>query len=829
MDDLLEKNNHQTLIERAVAKHRGGKLIEAQNLYMEILAENKYHADANHNLGVLFASRNNMLDAVFHFETAVQTNPKIEQFWLSYLSALVKSGDVKRAIKAAISAKNYEFQSSKIAELIMEIDKLAVADNPPNLADQQLSTNITNLTASKSIRLAEKKITEGDTETAQKILQHLLQRYPGNRVARSALSKLKNNPDQTRKFNGNDARSAFQELLFLFDKGDFQSVLQNGKLAINKFPRSEELLNLLAVTYCRVGLFNDGIRLYDEILQFHPESHEVIYNKGNALRDTGQGKEALECFLKVISIQPNHTKALYNIGHLLGGVRRYEKAIEYYEKALETEPDYFDAIFNLANAYKEVGNVFKAIDLYEAAKKLKPLDIRFAIPPAFTCPSVPRDVVEIEYFRSRFIDSCNKLTELDNDTSGSELLSDPRFQLSYTNLSNKEIFENFSRSIRQKFPQINNSGICKPMVSRGAKLKVGFCSNFLAKNHTIEKLYRGIICNLDQKIFDIFVIHHSKENKQIASQAFKSNGLVHLDLQGRFDQKISMVRELDLDALIYTDIGMDGLNYSLSHNRFAPVQLTSWGHPDTSGVDTIDGFISSNLIEPPNACEHYTEDLILFPTLPSYYSLDSEITLNMKRGEFGFSENQNLYGCLQSLFKIHPDFDEILQGISIMDPSAKILFVDSPLANSLIQRWRDQNYNSLVEKAVFLRPMSPQRYVNLINLCDVLLDPLYFGSGNSFYEGAFCGTPQISCPGSFMRGRIVLGGYEQMGLDDPPTVDDRNSYAAAAVDWANCRDRQISFKTKCRDAAFHCLLSDKKVINNYTKLLQEFRETSCDF
>ena len=54
----------------------------------------------------------------------------------------------------------------------------------------------------------------------------------------------------------------------------------------------------------------------------------------------------------------------------------------------------------------------------------------------------------------------------------------------------------------------------------------------------------------------------------------------------------------NLDIIFYPEIGMSKTIYFLSFSRLATVQIVSWGHPETTGIDTIDYFFSSILLEP---------------------------------------------------------------------------------------------------------------------------------------------------------------------------------------------------------------------------------------
>ena len=77
-------------LQQGVAAHREGKLQDAERLYRVILQVQPNHPDANHNLGVLAVAVGKPLNAIPLFKLALETNPQIEQFWLSYIDALIK-------------------------------------------------------------------------------------------------------------------------------------------------------------------------------------------------------------------------------------------------------------------------------------------------------------------------------------------------------------------------------------------------------------------------------------------------------------------------------------------------------------------------------------------------------------------------------------------------------------------------------------------------------------------------------------------------------------------------------------------------------------------
>ena len=92
----MELTIEQTL-QQGVAAHKEGKLQEAERLYRTILQSQPAHPDANHNLGVLLVSVNKADTALPLFQAALEANLKIEQFWLSYIDALIKKKQFENA------------------------------------------------------------------------------------------------------------------------------------------------------------------------------------------------------------------------------------------------------------------------------------------------------------------------------------------------------------------------------------------------------------------------------------------------------------------------------------------------------------------------------------------------------------------------------------------------------------------------------------------------------------------------------------------------------------------------------------------------------------
>ena len=142
------------------------------------------------------------------------------------------------------------------------------------------------------------------------------------------------------------------------------------------------------------------------------------------------------------------------------------------------------------------------------------------------------------------------------------------------------------------------------------KLRVGYLSpNFFAHNATTSA--RGLISNHGEDI-ETFVFHVGPISDTMTLN-FRAMANHFYHLPGDVPSSARFIKSLKLDVLIFPDIGDPGKSFQYAGMRLAPVQCTTWGQPTTSGLSTIDYFLSSELMEPENGDDHYVETLVRLP------------------------------------------------------------------------------------------------------------------------------------------------------------------------------------------------------------------------
>src|SRR4029078_12896305 len=157
-----------------------------------------------------------------------------------------------------------------------------------------------------------------------------------------------------------------------------------------------------------------------------------------------------------------------------------------------------------------------------------------------------------------------------------------------------------------------------------------------------------------------------------------------------------------------------------------PVQCTTWGHPETTGLPTIDYFVSSSLMEAPQADTHYSERLVLLPSLTFYFHRSPLPAQRADRAASGLHPTPRLYACPQSIYKFHPAFDAALAGILRRDPQSQIMLIQWAYSQTdeLLRRRFSRVMPDVADRIVFIRRLQQSEFMNFLMLIDVLLDPI---------------------------------------------------------------------------------------------------------
>ncbi|MGE3726911.1 MAG: tetratricopeptide repeat protein [Candidatus Sericytochromatia bacterium] len=491
----------------------------------------------------------------------------------------------------------------------------------------------------------------------------------------------------------------------------------------------------------------------------------------NSLGTVWQALQRLEqaqvAYLRALALQPDLLAARNNLGTALLEMGQLPEAERCFRQVLAQAPDFKEAWLNLAQSLRSQGQAEQALKATQAAVQKAGNSANLALLQALTLPPIYANQAEIQTWRSHFAQQLAELeaADLRLKEPWQELKITP-FYLAYQGLNDRFLMAQWARIQTKLCPELGYTAQhCKAYRGpRTAKLRIGFAS-FHLREHTIATLFAGMIQHWDTQAFERIVILFAPPTAALMQQLKASVDGVLL-LSDQFWQARQEMADLELDILLWLDLGMDPRSGFLAQARLAPLQAVTWGHPVTTGIPNLDLFISNTRLEPPDAQMHYSEKLVLLEHLHPFYALPNPVLPD--RARFGLGEQTHYYLCPQSLFKIHPALDPLWAELLRQDPQGVILLPAPPVSawQHLLQKRFQATMPDLWQRIVFFPRQSPADFYALMCSVDVILDSSPFGAGNTAYEALGLGLPVVTWPGDFLRGRFTQGFYLQMGLAD---------------------------------------------------------------
>lgn len=501
---------------------------------------------------------------------------------------------------------------------------------------------------------------------------------------------------------------------------------------------------------------------FEAALRIRPEHVDALFNLGNLLQEQGHPEPALPLYRRAHELSPARVDVLNNLGNALLALQRIDEAVADYRRAVALDARYADAWLNLAVALERQDRHREADECLAEVARLRPGDPLLSLRRAALCPAVFPSVEAIADYRAGLEAALDALRGAglpwdrgDISTAG----CNPSFNLAHHGEDDRRLRAKFAAVFRDAAPRP------APRAHPG-RPRIGFVITHPHEGSFL-RCNAGLMDRLTPGRFSV-VVCGSVNGIGSLRRAIRHPDVRFVAFPDRFEAAAGRIREAGCDLLYHWEVGTDALNYFLPFARPAPVQCTSWGVQVTTGVPAIDYYISSDLLEIPEADAHYSETLVRLPALLSYQVRASRPEPPADRGEFGLPPGAHLYACLQRPLKLHPAFDRLLAGILRRDPMGRVVLLEgaSGVAASQVAGRHRATMPDVADRVIWL-PLQPRAaYHRLLSLADAVLDPVPYGAGSSAYDVFSHDLPLVTLPGPYNAGRYALACYRRMGLAD---------------------------------------------------------------
>ena len=780
-------------IQIALEHHRVGRLADVERICRQVMEVEPNNTDALHLLGVIAHQVGKNEIAVELIEKAVCTQPS-SPVLLSNLGGayrgLHRLRDAEMCYRRALAFKpDYAEVHYNLGNALKEQGKLdeAVASYrqalsfKPDLADAH--TNLGNA-------LRE----QGKLDEA--VASH-----------RKALS-----------FKPDLAEAHGNLGVALQEQGKLDEAVASHRKALSFKPDYAEAHTSLGNALREQGKLDEAVASYRQALSFKPDYAEVHTNLGVALQEQGKLDEAVASYRQALSFKPDYAEVHTNLGVALQEQGKLDEAVTSHRKALSFKPDLAGAHYNLGNVLKEQGKLDEAVTSYRQALSFKPdyAEARWSIAMS-QLSAVFGPGTDLSGCRAEFKVALAELDEwfcTERIKDGFKAVgSHQPFYLAYQEENNRDLLSRYGGLC---FRLMDDWLQRQPFVSARTAptniTKLGIVSGHFCNHSVWHALVKGWLQHLDRTRFELHLFYLSTTQDDETTFA-KRNATTFSQAKGGVMQWVETILGQHLDVLIYPEIGMDPMTVKLASMRLAPVQISTWGHPETTGLPSIDYYLSAEGFEPDNANANYTERLIELPHLGCCYPLTSMIPEEPDLGALAIDSASLLLICPGTPFKYAPQHDWVLVEIARKLGRCQFVFFTHPLKNlsELLQhRLRSAFTQAGLRYDEFVVSIPWQKkpaFYGLMQRADVYLDTIGFSGFNTAMQAVECGLPIVTREGRFMRGRLASGILKRMGLSElvAPTEEAYITLVVRLAKDAEYRQRMRARIQESRNVLFNDL------------------------
>jgi protein O-GlcNAc transferase len=517
---------------------------------------------------------------------------------------------------------------------------------------------------------------------------------------------------------------------------------------------------------------------YRKAAALRPDFPDAHLGLAALLQRSGRLPEALAAAERATAAAPRDAGMRNNLGNVLRALDRRAEAIAQYEAALQIDPASFAAHYNLGMALRGETRIAQAREHFAQAVALKPdfLEAEFAQCMA-ELPALSASAAEIDERRaayaSRLATFKAKLEHTRVPATFIDVVGAHQpFYLPYQGRNDRELQSQYGAAVCGVMASRYEAAAMPAPPAAGEPIRLGIVSGFFRQHSNWKIPIKGWLTRLSRDRFRVFGYHTGVERD---SETEAAAALCERFVQGA--RPLEAWRDaITGDAphvLLFPEIGMDKASAQLAAMRLAPVQCTSWGHPVTSGFPTIDYFLSSNLMEPPEADAHYSEKLVRLPNLSIHYQPIDISPALIARAEFGLRAGAVVYWCAQSLPKYLPQFDEVFARVAAAVPNSQFAFIEFGGGRDITELFKARlarAFHALgleaTDHCVFLPRLAPDRFAAAMGTSDVVLDSIGWSGCNSILESLVHDLPIVAFEGELMRGRHAAAILNMMQLHE---------------------------------------------------------------
>jgi predicted O-linked N-acetylglucosamine transferase (SPINDLY family) len=794
------------------------------------------HPDANHNLGVLAVSVGKIDQALPLFLRAIEANARSEQFWLSYVDALVKSNQANEAFKISEEARRAGVSKEKLERLTGRSEKMLPSDQRKlseisGRAEDSAEPDGAVLESTPSEHEINRLIESyeiGRPAEAAILARSFSQQFPSHPlgwkilgVALLRTGKISEAliPMQKAAFLVPQDAEAHSNLGVTFKKlGQFKEAEASYRQAVQLEPSFASAHNNLGVVLSTLGKLDGAESSYRKAISLDPRLAEAHNNLGMLLQNLGQLEQAEISYRKAIAVDPDYAEAHSNLGVLLQFRGKWQAAVQMGRQAVSLKPDFADAHCNLGNALQKLGQLDEAAATCRRAIKLMPEHVKAHNNLGNALMELGRfDKAAASYREAFRIDSRYRKAQ-------SNLL----FVLNYDpTINSADLFREYEAygEVVAGLTKRSFAHDDRPPVE-GRRIRVGYSSPDF-RGHSCRFFMEPIFRNHNRGQFELFA-YSNTSNPDQHTERMKSYFDHWVDVVRMSDEEMAQrVYDDQIDILVDMAGHTAGNRLPVFAMRPAPIQASSSiGFGYTTGLKEVDYFICDENLVPAGSEAYFSEEPLRLPAPCLAYAPPRDVIPDISELP-ALSKGYVTFGSLTRPVRLNDPLLRVWGEILERVPGSRLRLDQKPFAHEGTREmfWERLEGLGIARDRVDLTCSSP--HWDAYREIDITLDCWPHNAGTTTIESLWMGVPVLSKLDRVSVGRVGAMILEPLGLGDW-LVESEEDYVARAVAAASDLDSLTSLRSALRQRIEKSRLVDEvafvKNLENTLKQMVSLRE-----
>lgn len=743
----------QLMLGQAIEAFQSGNMQSAETILKRLIQVDSKNIPALHILGLIRASQDNHIEAVKFLKKAATLEPSDPSLQYNLAKALSNTGNEKEALIHHQRAVKFMPQNPEAwlnyGKSLLALHRNEEAINTLNKA-LQINAQYPEALLNKAIAF---RNLQKEEEALALIDQALIQNtafYEGWLNKAISLRALKR----------------FDESLACFDQ------------AIKINPHKKDAWLSVGDTLLNAGRLKEALACFEKIIELEPKSPDGHLKRGVTLQKVGNLSEALACFDRAIDLEPSTIGFYVCKSAVLIELKKFDDALDCINQRISINPNEADSYVDRGSALEDLNQYAEAKSSFQDALKIDPKNASARWGLAFN--SIDRISSSQEssmLMRHSFKNALRDLNQWVDESiiphAHSAVGWRQPFYLAYQEIDNKELFSEYGQICRRamEYWQKQKNISAGKLSANRKHIRLGIVSAHIYSHSVWNAVVKGWAQNLNPSLFDIHLFHLANYN-DLETAFAKSLATSFTENLSNLEDWAKAILEKQIDVLIYPEIGMDPLTCKLANLRLAPIQMASWGHPETTGLPTIDYYISAKEFEPPKADGYYSEKLVSLPNLGCYYSARNVTPVTPDLSSCSIDMTSPILICPGTPFKYAPEHDQVLVAIAKKISNSQLIFFESPdqplsfaFRERLTKAFELENLN-MSDFVRFIPWQKTEAFYGLMHKADVFLDTIGFSGFNTAIQAIECGLPIVTREGLFLRGRLASGILRRMGMTE---------------------------------------------------------------